>query len=422
MRRAAATAFVATLALAGCLQHEVLDLDGDGGTGPSDTDTDTPTDLHFDKLDLLIVVDDSISMAQEQEMLATSVFDLVSSLAFQLGDPSYLPIEDVRAAVVSTNMGFSANGATGDAFWPQTVPDSCSGLGDDGRFKTSSTSQVVIESGAIPCTGLECHCPPDWACALEDAGLGTCEPEAPADNAVACPASGASYAATTQDDPNEDVSLEVACLTSLGTNGCGFEQQLASAVAAAQRGDQAWFFREDAALGVMVVSDEDDCSMKDNVGLFATEEIQEQSEKKVNLACGLHPEFLYSPKDLHDALIQAKGGVSGAVFFAAIVGVPVDPACEGDGKAIQYCLDNLDMQMIPEQPGGDDDPPNPTWFFRPACTRTVGDEEVTRAYPGRRFVQLAVEFGAQGYVFSICNEDWMRGMEEFAGIIGAAME
>jgi len=344
MRRATATAFVATFALAGCLQHEVLDLDGDGGTGTEDTDTTETVDLHFDKLDLIIVVDDSISMAQEQEMLATSVFDLVSSLAFPFGDPPYPAVEDVRAAVVSTNMGFSALGVSGDAYWPGDVPESCAGLGDGGQFKTSSTSQVVIESGAIPCAGLACHCHPDWVCALEDAGVGACEPPTPGDTEVDCP-----------------------------------------------------------ALGVMVVSDEDDCSMEDNEALFATEEIQDQVQKKANLACGFHAELLYSPEDLHDALVQAKGGVSGAVFFAAVVGVPVGPACEGNGKAIDDCLEHPDMQMIPEQPGEDDDPPNELWFFRPACTRTVGDDEVTRAYPGRRFVRLAQKFGEQGYVFSICR-------------------
>jgi hypothetical protein len=76
------------------------------------------------------------------------------------------------------------------------------------------------------------------------------------------------------------------------------------------------------------------------------------------------------------------------------------------------------MQLSPEQPGGE----GTLWYFRPACERYLGagaEEPVTRAYPGRRYVELAAEnFGNLGYVYSICNADWSPAFEEIGTAIG----
>jgi len=413
--RAAATALLTSIALAGCLQNEQLDLDGDGDADTDMPDTEEPVALNLDGgVDLLIIVDDSISMAQEQQMLQTSVFHLVNSLAHPFEVDFPFPVDDVRAAVISTNMGFSASGESGDALWPGDVPAPCTGLGDDGAFQVSSEEAVFIEADAIPCADSVLHCPPEWHCGFGESCIGRCNPPTPGDIELACPKLGESFAETSKEEPNEDLSLELACLASLGTSGCGFEQQLSSAVGATRREDQEWFFRDNAALGVMIVSDEDDCSMRDNAGLFATDEVANQSLMKVNIACGSHPEFLLDVEEIVDALAVVKGGVEEAVFFAAIVGVPQVDACEGRGDKIDGCLLQPDMQLVPELADS-------TWYYRPACERFVDTTQVTKAYPGRRFVELAQSFGSRGYVFSICNDDWMPAMAGFANIIAPAM-
>ena len=67
------------------------------------------------------------------------------------------------------------------------------------------------------------------------------------------------------------------------------------------------------------------------------------------------------------------------------------------------------MQLEAEQPGYPDDD---TWFFHPACERAVGEETVTKAFPGRRYVELASgSFGNMGFVYSICNPDWTPALE-----------
>jgi hypothetical protein len=40
-----------------------------------------------------------------------------------------------------------------------------------------------------------------------------------------------------------------------------------------------------------------------------------------------------------------------------------------------------------------------------------------RAWPGRRFVQMAQLFGARGYLYSICNADWSPAMTDLAAMI-----
>jgi hypothetical protein len=139
----------------------------------------------------------------------------------------------------------------------------------------------------------------------------------------------------------------------------------------------------------------------------------------------LHPEYLFDPSYFYERFVSAKD--PDAVVFAAIVGVPYGDqdgadACQGQGSQLGDCLDQEEMQLVQEQPGIDDDPPNPMWLFRPACARTAGELEVTRAYPGRRYVELAAEhFGDMGYVSSICNADWSPAMAEIARLVSARM-
>jgi hypothetical protein len=59
--------------------------------------------------------------------------------------------------------------------------------------------------------------------------------------------------------------------------------------------------------------------------------------------------------------------------------------------------------------------------FRPACTREENDIEVTVARPGRRFVEVARSFGANGHVSSICNEDWTPAMIDIAEMIAQVL-
>jgi hypothetical protein len=397
------------LALSACFRIENIDLGGDAGA-PGDTD-DTDA-LVLRGLDLVIVVDDSGSMAEEQALLATSVFSLVNALVSPSAGAGYEAVDDLRIAVVSTDMGVSADGEIPDESITPASLQSYLNYGDDGAFLETSVGSVEIEDGAIPCDGLATQCPQGWECAGS-----FCTSDGAATE-VDCPNGDAKFAESTADGGVSGLfGTEVACLTSLGTGGCGWEQQLAAAARATERSDQASFFRGGAGLGVVVVTDEDDCSMDDPAALFATAECVDAT--KLNIACGEHPALLHTPQFFEDAFFAAKGGNSSAVFFAAIVGVPLGAACEGAGYQIGGCLEEPEMQLtqyIDDTSGTD------LVKYAPACERSVDGALVTSATPGRRFVELAQALGVRGYVFSICNEDWSDGMSAFAAMAAGALD
>jgi hypothetical protein len=394
---------------AGC-RH--VKLAGDGGVDGGDNGTDA---VDYDAVDMLLVVDDSGSMGEEQQILATSLFVLLNGLVDPLPDSAHPALDDLRVAVVSTDMGLQWGGNAfdpDDDGWPYDPPP-CGSLGKDGEFQVYLPGkQIDLEHGVIPCHESGSQCPGGWSCEPEGSdGIGVCA--APGENGddQFCPNPPPSYAQTGSSAPNSALAFQVACMTNLGTSGCGFEQQLEASRRALERTEQLGFTRDTALLAVMFVSDEEDCSIEDGPSLFASEEIQDVAADLINVACGENAQFLYDAASYRDSYVEVKDGDAQAVLFAAIVGVPIDPACEGRGDQIDGCLDHPDMQLEIVQEGYGQ------WYYDPACIRHEDEAEVTKARPGRRFVTLAQELGESGYVYSICNEDWSPAMEDFAGLI-----
>jgi len=226
-------------------------------------------------------------------------------------------------------------------------------------------------------------------------------------------------------------------MANVGTTGCGFEQQLMAAAAGlAGDGIDNQFMREDSLMVVLIVSDEEDCSMEDGPSLFESDEVQDQYTR--NIACGMNQDFLYSAEEIKQMYADAKarvsgaGAAAGAVLFAAIVGVPYDEenpgseratACQGKGSEIADCLDFELEEGTMGDPGTVQRlPPNTTsgpeaTYFEYACERFDGDTPITQAYPGTRYVELAKEYGNLSYVYSICNEDWSQAMQDIAVLI-----
>jgi hypothetical protein len=233
---------------------------------------------------------------------------------------------------------------------------------------------------------------------------------------VDCTPGDASWEETTTGDPNDSLVHNVACMAPLGKDGCGFEQQLKAGVRALTRDDQTSFIRDQHLLAVIIVSDEEDCSIKDP-GLFSTPEWNPTST--INTACNYPAEneenFLFSTDYFYEQLLAVKNGRRSEVVFAAIAGVPTgaDSPCQGTGDSLDGCLADPRMELVPQE----FTEPQKYIHFRPACTRSVGDVTVTEARPGRRYVALAQKFGCTGYVYSICNEDWSNAMTEIARLI-----
>jgi hypothetical protein len=112
------------------------------------------------------------------------------------------------------------------------------------------------------------------------------------------------------------------------------------------------------------------------------------------------------------------------VVFGAIVGVPPELVTEAQMSAVDFgsaasrtahynaILNHPDMQATIDD-RGNADPADDTMV--PSCMSAAG-----RAYPPRRIVEVARGFGQQGFVQSICQDDWSYAMELLATRIAQA--
>jgi len=381
---------------------------------------------NVDKVDLLFVVDNSNSMAGEQASLREQFPNVIKVLTTgkrSADDPNpFPPVKDLHVGVVSSDMGVPG------------VPDFDNGKcrsdgGDDGRLQNT---------GRLP--GCDAQYP-QWLSYTKDPS------------------------ATTISDPTQ-FAQSVGCVATLGTLGCGFEQQLeapfkalwpanyvdasgkvvspnpfnflsTSQAGTKGRGDlppaqggNLGFLRNDpgelSLIAIVVVTDEEDCSV------FNTEHLNPAppagskylEEKDINLRCFNHPEFNYDVVErYYKGFRMLRPGNEELVVFAAITGVPEqlvtrDKLPDFNDEAARNAfydtiLNDPKMQQKPDDKLG-------TGFgnLQPSCSREIpGDTQPSNAYPPRRIVQLAKEFGPNGIVQSICQDDFGPAMEAIIEII-----
>jgi len=187
------------------------DVDGGGDDQPRPDSGPVATQA-CQKMDIVFVVDNSGSMAEEQTNLATNFPQFATLLNAYLVEGG-LPL-DYRVAITTTGRDVSYTEVIElPGFPPQTIP--LSEEGDDGAFRQT------------------CSMPRKW---LERTDV--------------------------------DMEATFACAANVGTSGPGMEMPLyASELALADRvtdGTNAGFLRDDALLAIVYLTDEDDCSRHDN--------------------------------------------------------------------------------------------------------------------------------------------------------------
>jgi hypothetical protein len=164
------------------------------------------------KLDLLFMIDNSRSMAEEQQTLRENFPLFMRELA---AIPDGLP--DLHLAVISSDVG--AGGIN---------IDSCHPEGQRGRF--------LVRDG----------------CGLD--------------------ASREHFLAVAGDRQNftGDLATAFSCIANLGTAGCGYEHQLQAIRLALSdlNPENAGFLRPDAYLAIVILTDEDDCSGDPDATLY----------------------------------------------------------------------------------------------------------------------------------------------------------
>ncbi|MDB4929197.1 MAG: putative lipoprotein [Myxococcaceae bacterium] len=324
----------AALALApGCALNVVADPRDDAGTAATTPLPDGPSGAG--SVDLLVVVDDSNSMARGQAYLDANLGATVSALLRRHG------VRDVHVGVISTNLG--TPGAT--------VP-SCgvSEGGDQGLLnpRARGTAARLRTPPEVPTPAL-------------------CRPGGVTDDA---------FLTLSPADDDAFVLAAPTCHTAIGVGGCGLEQQLEAArrallgeggVASANAG----FLRPEATLAILVLSDEDDgsvrdCRFHDGVGACVDAlDVYDPRSTRWSTPDLNFRLYAYAPGTAQDptwpleryvdparparGFLGLKPGHPERVVFGAITGVPVAVPRRADGTT------DWDALLGPPAPGRPDD-------------------------------------------------------------------
>lgn len=335
----------------------IADAGSDAGpdAGP-DADSDAgcePTGL---PLDLLVMVDDSGSMAAEQEALADAMPELVRVLATGDVEPDgvedFTPVTDLHVGVVSSDMGIG-----GYSIENCTDPD-----GDDGVLLHEPSPDIAGCATVYP----------TFLTYGAGSGLST-------------------------------FRMDFSCIATLGIDGCGLEQQLEAVLKALTPasssvrfsgdttghgdGENAGFLRDDSLLVVLLVTDEDDCSTgtpdffdPDSPTLTAP----------LNIRCGVHDDLLYPISRYVDGLRALRPGFPDKIVLGALVAVPLEVRDSSFEEILAH------PQMVVEV-----DPADPRRLAH-SCPDING-------FPPRRIVEAAQELdllGSGAVVGSLCDGDF----------------
>ncbi|MDH5675483.1 MAG: hypothetical protein OEZ06_25395 [Myxococcales bacterium] len=358
------------------------------------------------KLDLLFMIDNSGSMREEhlalQEQIPSLMRMLTSGDRDGDGIADFVPATDVHLGVVSSDMGLVGI---------QGIPG-CEGLGDDGILNS-------IPSPAVP------GCQPSYPMFL-------------------------SY--TPDTTTPQQIADDFRCVGSLGTEGCGFEQQLESVLKAVTpstspirflgdangfgrlgHGDgvNAGFVRSGAegssVVAIVVVTDEEDCSSRDTRHFTPDQYLppgDPLTMQDLNLRCFYNPNNLYSLTRYLEGLKALRPEDTDLVIYGAIVGIPPDLVDESALAAVDFrdpiardafydgILADPRMQAVPDPTRT----PAQGGNLTPSCITANG-----RAYPPRRFVELAKGFGEASIVQSICQEDFTPVADAIVGRISDSL-
>lgn len=205
------------------------------------------------EVDLLMVIDNSRSMADEQSNYRVTYFSPLSALKNMIGG-----LPDIHLGVISTDVG-TAN----------ALESGCDANGDGGRLLTGSCTNPVGAPYIVDVAprGCEIQREPSYGCSAHACGPEHCAHE-PSTTFV-MDTTGCPRCRNYSGESLEDV---FACIADLGTQGCNWEQPLESLhrALAPDNTHNAGFLRESSVLGIFIISDEDDCSASDPL-LFSRE-------------------------------------------------------------------------------------------------------------------------------------------------------
>ncbi len=219
-------------------------------------------------LDLIFVIDTSLSMADEQVLLQRNFPALIRVLGEISGG-----LPNLHLGVITPDLGTA----------PYDIPGCDRPGGDGGRFLkglNDSCSNPLNQKYVVDVEPRGCNIQKTIAagqptiCDSHDCTQANCDVAAFTDlEGNATEPAGLVLAVDENGCPRcrnytgENLEAVFSCIAGLGVNGCGMEQPLEAMVKAVTDGSgaNAGFLRHDAYLAIFFLSDEDDCSAKDGV-------------------------------------------------------------------------------------------------------------------------------------------------------------
>ena len=410
------------------------------------------------KIDILVVVDNSGTMGEEQRNMARNFPGLIERLEGLTDGDGNEVNPDVQIMVTTTDFGnplctpFEPEGYTPARGAPTVTP--CTSRLADFTDLNGETS--------IP-EACEDSCP---------------VPVAPIGAFIAFGPGGHNVPGAVPTDFDGDGDLDspaaqaLSCLGPQGINGCGFESPLENMVQALNP-SAAWnvgpeganptpFLRDDAMLAVVIVTDEADCSVNDwtlmeneayqnenpvtglpgptsaicwNAGVSCTENngIYDCESSTDN---GMHPVSRYT------AVLDGLRATGKEVIMLGILGVPEvlahnsEPPYEptvGGAADLTY-RDWIDGEypiagdILPDEWDAGVTADDKTYAFGmgPGCTgQTEGGEFTGQAIPPVRIKEVCEslngEDGIRCCIESICDDDFSPAIECLTGLISATV-
>jgi hypothetical protein len=329
-----------------------------------------PTTINRD-VDLLFLIDDSVSMAKAQDNLLRNFPRFMQRLeSFQGGLPN------VHIAVISSDMGDGGSGVAG-----------C-GSSKGGIFQASPR-------GGCTATNLQ---------------------------------PGATFISNVGGVANYTGRLEdvFTCIAALGDQGCGFEQQFAAITRALGADGQPapaenqGFLREDAYLAIVMITNEDDCSSGIGGQFYSDGTLMSQIGPAANFRCN---EYGHTCDGAAPSRYAPNGAITDKVSYQSCV------SSEGNGYLKSVAETAAQLRALKRDPAsqilmaaitGPTAPYQVGWKEPsradvgpwPEITHSCEAADMSYADPSVRVTELVQQFG--GAILSICDGEFEQALEVIA--------
>ncbi|GAB4512084.1 MAG: hypothetical protein Tsb0020_30010 [Haliangiales bacterium] len=341
-------------------------------------------------IDILFVIDDSDSMAQEQASLVQNFPGFIDKLRSIEGG-----LPNVHIGVISTDMG-ARNGIA-----------NC----DETGGKNGALQSDLVGNSAV-CSDGSVSLADSFIRDVDDDG----DPNTPR--------------VTNYEGELENV---FSCIAELGITGCGFEQQLEAMRASlteASENDNG-FLRDNAFLAVIFITDEDDCSTKNNemfrrditapdsalgpldsfrcfeFGVQCVPDNPRGEGEKTDCVPRENSPYMYDVEEYVTFLKNLKSDPR-KVIVAGIFGI--DP--ETGEIPINVFRDDR----------GDDNENNDLFKLDPACTIQQSDGTVGQATPAVRLQAFLDQFPDRNTADTICDEDLTDALDLVASLLAKVLD